>query len=126
MFKLTHRIKRTVSRMSKRSTKKDEIPTPFADFDFETQIALVSQRVKIFLETRKKRHVVTIVAGLDPKSVNLKEVASELKRYCATGGTYKDDKKLGPIILLQGNHIEKVKEYLVNHLGIPEENIEVL
>ena len=97
-----------------------------ASLDFESQLALMSQKVKILLETRKKRHVVTIVAGLDEKSVDLKQLAKDLKRYCATGGTYKQDKKFGSIILLQGDHVEKVKEYLTKKLGIPPENIEIL
>ena len=105
------------------SKKRGLTPLPF---DFESQLALVSQRVKIFLETRKRHHVVTIIAGLDDKSVDIKNIAKELKRFCATGGTYKVDKKLGPIILLQGDHIEKARKYLVEKLGIPEENVDVL
>ncbi len=105
------------------SKKKGLSPLPF---DFESQLALVSQRVKILLETRKRRHVVTIIAGLDEKSVDIKNLAKELKRYCATGGTFKVDKKFGPIIMLQGDHVDKAKKYLVEKLGIPEENIEIL
>jgi len=105
------------------SKKRGLSPLPF---DFESQLALVSQRVKILLETRKRRHVVTIIAGLDDKSVDIKQIAKDLKRYCATGGTFKVDKKFGPIILLQGDHVDKAKKFLVEKLGIPEENIEIL
>ncbi|MEX2690376.1 MAG: stress response translation initiation inhibitor YciH [Candidatus Njordarchaeum guaymaensis] len=103
--------------------KKEIAPLPF---DFETQIALMSQKVKIFLETRKKRHVVTVVVGLDDKSIDLRQLSKDLKRFCATGGTFKNDKKFGPIILLQGDHVDKVREFLVNNLGIPSENVEIL
>ncbi len=103
--------------------KDDDIIQPF---DFETQISLLSQKVRIFQETRRKRHVVTIIAGLDDKSIDLKSIASELKRYCATGGTFKYDKKFGPVIMLQGDHVHKVVEYLTKKLGIPKENIEIL
>lgn len=105
------------------SKKRSLSPLPF---DFESQLALVSQRVKILLETRKRRHVVTIIAGLDDKSINIKNITKELKKFCATGGTFKVDKKFGPVIMLQGDHVEKAKKYLVEKLGIPEENIEVL
>ena len=105
------------------SKKKGLSPLPF---DFESQLALVSQKVKILLETRKRRHVVTIIAGLDEKSIDIKNLAKELKRFCATGGTFKVDKKFGPIIMLQGDHVDKAKKYLVEKLGIPEENIEIL
>ncbi len=103
--------------------EEDDIIQPF---DFETQISLLSQKVRIFQETRRRRHVVTIVAGLDDKSLDLKQIASELKRYCATGGTYKHDKKFGPVIILQGDHVNKVVEFLTKKLGIPKENIEIL
>ncbi|MGQ4892313.1 MAG: stress response translation initiation inhibitor YciH [Candidatus Njordarchaeia archaeon] len=103
--------------------KDDDILQPF---DFETQISLLSQKVRIFQETRRRRHVVTIIAGLDDKTIDLKKIASDLKRYCATGGTHKVDKKFGNVIILQGDHIQKVIEYLTKHLGIPRENIEVL
>ncbi len=105
------------------SKRKGLSPLPF---DFETQLTLMSQKVKLFLETRKKRHIVTVIAGLDSKSLDVKKIAKDLKRYCATGGTFKVDKKFGPVILLQGDHIDKVKKYLTEKLGIPPENIEVL
>ncbi len=101
----------------------DDILQPF---DFETQISLLSQKVRIFQETRRRRHIVTIVAGLDGKTIDLKKIASDLKRYCATGGTFKHDKKFGDVIMLQGDHVHKVIEFLTKELGIPRENIEVL
>jgi len=94
--------------------------------DFKQRLALVTKKVRIFTETRKKTHVVTIIQGLDDKNIDIKTITSQLKRFCATGGTYKDDARYGKIILLQGDHVEKVKEFLLKRLGIPEENIEIL
>lgn len=96
-------------------------PTAF----FERQLALLSQKVRIYTETRQKRHVVTIIEGLDPKVVNLKQVTSRLKALCAAGGTYKKVKDKY-VILIQGDHVDKVKRFLTEELGIPEENIEVV
>ena len=94
--------------------------------NFKQRLALVTKKIRISTETRKRTHVVTIIQGLDDKNINLKAITSQLKKYCATGGTHKDDPRYGKIILLQGDHIEKVKEFLIRKLGIPEENIEVL
>jgi len=92
---------------------------------FERQLAMIGQKVRIYTETRQKRHVVTIVEGLDPKVIDFKSLTSELKRLCAAGGTYKKYKdKL--VIILQGDHVEKVRRYLIENLGIPEENIETI
>ena len=98
---------------------------PF-ELDFKQRLALVTRKVRIFTETRKKTHVVTIIQGLDDKFINLKKITSELKKYCATGGTYKNDPKYGTIILLQGDHVDKVRRFLIEKLGIPENNIEIL
>ncbi len=95
-------------------------------FDFKQRLALITKKIRIFTETRKKRHVVTIIQGLDDKSIDIKDITSRLKKYCATGGTYKEDARYGKIILLQGDHTYKAKEFLVKKLGIPEQNIEIL
>lgn len=94
--------------------------------DFKQRLALATKKVRVFTETRKKTHVVTIVQGLDDKSIDLAEITSKLKKYCATGGTYKNDPRYGDIILLQGDQVNKVKHFLTKELGIPEENIETV
>lgn len=98
---------------------------PF-DLDFRQRLALITKKIRIFTETRKKTHIVTIIQGLDDKNIDLKNITSSLKKFCATGGTFKDDSRYGKIILLQGDQIAKAKEFLVKKLGIPEENIEIL
>jgi translation initiation factor 1 len=42
-----------------------------------------------------------------------------LKGFCACGGTAKNG-----LIMLQGDHRERIREYLIK-TGYPEENIEV-
>ena len=75
------------------------------------------QRIRVRLEMRKWGKPSTILDGIDEKSNNLAEIAQKLKGFCACGGTAKDGQ-----IILQGDHRERVRNYLVK-LGYPEENI---
>jgi len=82
------------------------------------EISKEQQRIRIRLETRKWRKAVTIVDGIDEKETDLSRLAQKLKTFCACGGTAKNDE-----IILQGDHRDKVKSYLIQ-LGYPEENVE--
>jgi translation initiation factor 1 len=83
------------------------------------EISKEQQRIRVRLETRKWRKAVTIIDGIDDKDTNLSRLAQKLKTFCACGGTAKNDE-----IILQGDHRDKVRFYLVN-LGYPEENVEI-
>lgn len=83
------------------------------------EISKDQQRIKVRLEKRKWNRPVTVIEGLDEKSVDLGKLAAELKTYCACGGTFKNSQ-----ILLQGDHRDKTREKLIM-LGFPEGNIEV-
>ena len=82
-------------------------------------ISLEQQLVKVRLETRKWGRAVTVIEGIDNKSVNLSDLARKLKALCACGGTAKNDS-----IILQGDHRNRMKGLLVQ-LGFPEARIEV-
>jgi translation initiation factor 1 len=56
------------------------------------------------------RKTVTYIAGLDPKTTDLKSLTKILKTKIACGGTFKDDS-----IELQGDHVDKVKKILVDN-----------
>ena len=81
------------------------------------QLVAEQQIIKIRLEKRKFNKEVTIIEGLDGYD-DLRKIASMLKSKLATGGTAKDGR-----IELQGDHRYKVKQILINDLGIPSENI---
>jgi len=83
------------------------------------EISKEQQRIRVRLETRKWRRAVTIIDGINDKDVDLGRLAQKLKTYCACGGTAKNSE-----ILLQGDHREKVRSYLIR-LGYAEENVEV-
>jgi len=83
------------------------------------EISKEQQRIRVRMETRKWRKAVTIVNGIDDKDTDLGRLAQKLKTFCACGGTAKNSE-----IILQGDHREKVKSYLIQ-VGYPELNIEV-
>jgi translation initiation factor 1 len=83
------------------------------------EIGKEQQRIRIRLETRKWRKKSTIIDGLNNKDTDLASLAQKLKNSCACGGTAKNGE-----ILLQGDHREKVCQYLIS-IGYPKENIEL-
>jgi translation initiation factor 1 len=83
------------------------------------EIEKEQQRIRIRLETRKFGRPSTIIDGIDDKNANLSNIAQKLKGYCACGGTHKNG-----LIMLQGDHRERVRQYLIK-IGYPEENIEL-
>jgi len=82
-------------------------------------ISMEQQLIKVRLETRKWGKSLTVIEGIDTKSVDLGKIATKLKSLCACGGSAKDNK-----ILLQGDHRDKVKQFLIN-FGFPISSIEV-
>jgi translation initiation factor 1 len=83
------------------------------------EIEKEQQRIRIRLETRKFGRPTTIIDGMDDRNSNLANIAQKLKGFCACGGTSKNGQ-----IMLQGDHRERVREYLIK-IGYPEENIEL-
>lgn len=77
------------------------------------------QRVTVRCEMRRWGKAVTVIEGASGKAKDLKKIAKRLKTLCACGGTAKNNQ-----IILQGDHREKVKQYLTQ-LGFQEGNIEI-
>jgi translation initiation factor 1 len=82
------------------------------------EIEKEQQRIRIRLETRKFGRPTTVIDGLDEKTTDLADMAHKLKGFCACGGTSK-----AGLIMLQGDHRVRVREYLIK-IGYPPENIE--
>lgn len=78
-------------------------------------IAKEQQEIQIYIDTRRYGKEVTIVDGIDESDIDIEDLASDLKSKCAAGGTTKKGH-----IELQGNHIEKVKNFL-EEKGFPVE-----
>jgi translation initiation factor 1 len=75
-----------------------------------------AQKVRVRKDRRAFGKFVTVVDGFD--DVDVSNVAKELKRKLACGGTIKDGK-----IELQGDHSTKVKDVLTE-MGFPAESID--
>ena len=83
------------------------------------EISKDQQRIRVRLEKRKWNKPVTVIEGLESKSVDLVRIAKQLKSFCACGGTAKNGQ-----ILLQGDHRDKIADRLIS-LGFSGTNIEV-
>jgi len=83
------------------------------------EISKEQQRIRVRLEARKWRREMTVIEGIDEKSVDLGRLSAKLKALCACGGTAKNNQ-----ILLQGDQRDKMKKYLTQ-LGFSAENIEI-
>lgn len=77
------------------------------------------QRIEVSITKRRYGKEVTIIKGIEGRRIDLDDLASDLKKKLACGGTVKDGK-----IELQGNHIGRVKEALMEQ-GFNEEKIEI-
>lgn len=82
-------------------------------------IAKEDQKIIIRQVERRFGKIITLVEGIDQKSVNMKELAKQLKQKFACGGTFKEGR-----IELQGKHKNKVKDELIR-LGFSSDTIEV-
>lgn len=81
-------------------------------------IAKESAKIRVFRERKSFGKLATVIEGMS-EDVNPKELTKKLKTKLACGGTYKNGR-----IELQGDHIRKIKELLIE-AGFAEEQIEV-
>ncbi|MEK6924229.1 MAG: stress response translation initiation inhibitor YciH [Candidatus Micrarchaeota archaeon] len=77
-----------------------------------------TQRLKVYTTAKKFRKLVTIIEGLTGEE--LEKTTKELKHKFACGGSCKEG-----FIILQGEHKEKVRKYLIT-VGYPAEIITVI
>ena len=82
-------------------------------------IAKESQKILVYIERKKFNKNYTIVEGIDPKEIDLKDLARRLKSELACGGTIKEGK-----IELQGEHKQRTKKILVNY-GFAPGSVEI-
>ena len=78
------------------------------------EIVREQQSIKVHVEKRRYGKLVTVIDCLG-KSVDISDVAKQLKTKCATGGTSK-----GGLIEHPGDHTRKVKDVLAD-MGFPVE-----
>ncbi len=83
------------------------------------EIARESQKITISVNRRKFGKSMTVVEGINEKSIDINDLAKKLKGELACGGTVKDGR-----IELQGDHRNRVKDILITS-GYSEGLIEV-
>ena len=83
------------------------------------EISKEQQMIMVRKERRRFRKAMTIIDGLESKEINLKQLAKQMKNYCACGGTAKKGQ-----ILLQGDQREKAHEFLLQK-GYSKDNVEI-
>ena len=67
-------------------------------------------KVRVSRETKgRKGKGVTLIKGLNMDSAALQSISKKLKVMCGSGGTLK-----GGVIEIQGDHIERILDYLKN------------
>ncbi len=83
------------------------------------EIAQEQQKIKVYSQERTFGKYVTIIEGLDEEKVDLEDVASNLKKSLACGGTVKEGR-----IELQGDHKSRLEDMLVE-MGFSSDMIEL-
>lgn len=79
--------------------------------------------IKIRLDTRKFGKAVTVVNGFPNDRDLLKHLARFFKTKLAAGGTFREEEGR---IELQGDHRQRVKQILIEELGISPENVLIM
>lgn len=77
------------------------------ELGIDEDLGRAEQRLTVRTEERTYGKAMTIVEGFDNSSVDVSDLASELKSKLATGGTIDDGH-----IELQGDHSKRVREIL--------------
>lgn len=77
------------------------------DLGIGEDLARAEQELSIRMEKRRYGKPVTIVEGFDPDGVDIKEIASTLKKRLGVGGTVERES-----IELQGDHVGRLPAIL--------------
>ncbi|MEM1557464.1 MAG: stress response translation initiation inhibitor YciH [Thermoproteota archaeon] len=93
---------------------------PFDEKEVFEELSKEEQVITIRLETTRWDKQLTIIEGINPREVNLAELAKKLKTHCACGGTVKNN-----AIMLQGDHRHKVYDYLTKN-GFSKSSITII
>ena len=74
----------------------------------ENNIAISQQKIRLHLDRKRCGKINTIIKGLILKNNDLKSFVREIKKKCASGGTYKNND-----IIIQGDKRKIIKKLLV-------------
>ena len=97
----------------------DDSSNSFSIDDIVRELDRQETNIVISKVIKKFNKPTTVVRGLEERK-DVQSIARELKTKLGTGGTYKTGQ-----IILQGDHRESVKNYLISK-GFKQESIEVI
>jgi translation initiation factor 1 len=97
----------------------DDSSNSFSIDDIVRELDRQEANIVISKVIKKFNKPTTVVRGLEERK-DVQSIARELKTKLGTGGTYKTGQ-----IILQGDHRESVKNYLISK-GFKQESIEVI
>lgn len=96
------------------STNQDFTYDDDSEEDPETLPASAQQLILRYETKQRAGKPVTIISGFVGKEEDLQALGKMLKNKCGVGGSVKDGE-----ILLQGDHREKIRKYLIeNHYKV--------
>ena len=82
---------------------------PYPDVcEQDNVIAISQQKIRLHLDRKKGGKINTIIRGLILKNDDLKSFVREIKKKCASGGSYKNND-----IIIQGDKRKIIKKLLV-------------
>ena len=97
----------------------DNDTNSFSIDDVVRELDREETKIVISKVIKKFNKPTTVIRGLEVRK-DVQSIARELKTKLGTGGTYKNGQ-----IILQGDHLESVKNFLVAK-GFKQESIEVI
>tara|TARA_B110000908_G_scaffold2569_1_gene3519 strand:+ start:529 stop:822 length:294 start_codon:yes stop_codon:yes gene_type:complete len=81
-----------------------------------------STPIHIRIQSRNGRKSISSISGLD-KDLDLKKLCKYLKKNFKCNGSVSEDNTYGKVVILQGDHRENIKLFLVNNNICPEAKI---
>ena len=78
--------------------------------------------IHIRIQSRNGRKSISSISGLD-KDLDLKKLCKYLKKNFKCNGSVSDDNTYGKVVILQGDHRENIKLFLVDNNICPEAKI---
>jgi translation initiation factor 1 len=80
-------------------------------FEEETTLPVYEQALKVRMDAKHRGgKTVTLIEGFFGTNADLEKLGKELKSYCATGGSAKNNE-----IIIQGDNREKVFQWLITN-----------
>ncbi len=77
-------------------------------YEQDVNIAINQQKIRLHLDRKKGGKINTIIRGLILKNDDMKSFVREIKKKCASGGSYKNND-----IIIQGDKRQIIKKFLV-------------